>query len=59
MALAELELSAAPCHEPCHDRRQVRYDVRGTARGQSSLGYEHYDARLSQSPAFRHVSLTR
>jgi hypothetical protein len=29
MALAELELSAAPCHEPCHDRRQVRYDVRG------------------------------
>jgi hypothetical protein len=29
MALAELELSAAPCHEPCQDSRQVRYDVCG------------------------------
>lgn len=28
MALAELELSAAPCHEPCQDWRQVRYDMR-------------------------------
>lgn len=28
MTLAELELSAAPCHEPCHDWRQVRYDMR-------------------------------
>lgn len=29
MALAELELSAAPCHEPCQDWQQVRYDMRG------------------------------
>jgi hypothetical protein len=29
MALAELELSAAPCHEPCQDCQQVKYDMRG------------------------------
>ena len=29
MALAGLELSAAPCHEPCQDWQQVRYDMRG------------------------------
>ncbi len=29
MALAELELSAAPGHELCQDWRQVSYDVCG------------------------------